>query len=450
MKLPRRPPPLDELLTRFTTSEITAILKSDASRETLRACEHKYWHYDKLRVAAPRGVDVNLLWLLAKLTRQQRYQETGLYGAEEEPLKFNLPGRLQQDLMRIDQGLAGHLLTPDAVRLDERQKQRYILSTLREEAIASSMLEGAATTRRVAKRMLETGRKPRSRGERMVLNNYHAMQFVREHKATPLSEPLLLELHTILTQDTLDDPDEVGRFRTADDEVVVIDVRDNEVTHVPPPAEELDDRLTSFIGFANRPGGDDPFIHPVIRACILHFQIGFLHPFCDGNGRTARALFYWLLFREGYWLFEYLPISRLIEHSPAKYQRAFLYCENDEFDLTYFLNYKARVIRMARQELSDHLAAQRRKATQAQSLLRSDSRLNHRQREATLDASRDPNLVFTIASHMSRHAVSYGTAREDLLKLVEWGYLVKQRVGNRFDFTPAAHPPSHTEPEDTR
>jgi Fic family protein len=53
----------------------------------------------------------------------------------------------------------------------------------------------------------------------------------------------------------------------------------------------------------------DKFIHPVVRAIILHFMIGCGHLFVDGNGRTARALFYWSVLHQKYRLMEFISIS---------------------------------------------------------------------------------------------------------------------------------------------
>ncbi|MCP4247685.1 MAG: Fic family protein [bacterium] len=378
-----------------------------------------------------------MAWAAIKLGRVQQYRSLPLYGSETQPLWFNIPDQVQHELMLIDQQLAGRLGAEDESPLSQHQRDRFIISALRDEAIASSMLEGAATTRRDASQMLKTGRKPRTQGERMVLNNYQAIQFIRENRKVDLSPAFLLELQAILTERTLDKKDAVGRFRTADDDITVVDGRDNEVIHVPPPAAELPERLERLCRFANQHSSVKEFIHPVARACVLHFQLGFDHPFCDGNGRTARAIFYWLVLRAAYWLFEYLPISRLIYRGPAKYARAFLYCETDEFDVTYFLMYKAKIISRARQELREYIGAKQQQIAQARRLFSSDGRLNHRQQEVVLQATRNPDQAFTIADHQGRYAVVYGTARSDLMKLAQWGYLEQQKIGKRYDFLPA-------------
>jgi Fic family protein len=435
MRKPEVPPNWNNLLEKHLSS-LQSAHSNPEIQDLSHRCESQYWPWQKLKfVARAKKVDPEVVWMLSKFAREPRFKQLPLNGYAGNKLRFNMPDRLQYELMLIDQQLAGGLSTDDETPPTASQRDRYIVTALREEAIASSMLEGAVTTRQEAKQMLKSGRRPRNRGEQMVLNNYRAIQFIREHRNVDLSPEFLIELQQILTEKTLDDPGQVGRFRNSQDSISVVDDRDNEVMHVPPDAAELPDRLKAICAFGNNPPQGKDFIHPVIAACVLHFQIGFDHPFCDGNGRTARALFYWMMLRRGYWLFEYLPISRLIYRAPAKYARAFLYCETDNFDVTYFLMYKARIIEKARRELNDYLSKKQDQVSQARRLFSSDRKLNHRQQDILLHATRNPDRYFTIAEHQNKHAVAYGTARNDFLQLVRRKYLKKISVGKRFEFT---------------
>ena len=164
---------------------------------------------------------------------------------------------------------------------------------------------------------------PMSRDERMILNNYKAMERIREMRERPLTRDGLLELHHILTDGTLEDPAHAGQIqKPGEPRVQVIDHRINRAVHDPPPADQLPERLERLVEFAN---GDDicdgQYIHPVLRSILLHFQLAYDHPFHDGNGRTARALFYWSMLRQGYWLTEYLTISAILKQAPARYAR---------------------------------------------------------------------------------------------------------------------------------
>jgi len=431
MRLPQQPPDARQIFENhdvvrkaFANSELQAFV---------RHCETHYYHWDQIRFRTPPTIDPEVVWAFVKFGRLSNYRTVPLRGDGESVLRYNIPDPVQREIMLIDQQFAGRLLSDDESPFTQSHRERFIVSALREEAIASSMLEGAATTRREAKQMLKSGRKPRSRGEQMVLNNYRAIMFIREHRKVDLTPEFLIELQTILTEGTQEQSDEVGRFRSDNDNVTVVDRRDDQIIHLPPPASELEARIAQLCSFANHSRGED-FIHPVVKACILHFQLGFDHPFCDGNGRTARALFYWSMLRSGYWLFEYLPISRLIYRAPARYVRSFLYCETDEFDITYFLVYHARIIATARQELERYLEEKQTQFTQARRIFSSDRRLNHRQREILLSAVRNQDRVFTIANHQRRHGIAYGTARSDLMDLADWEYLRIIQVGKRYEF----------------
>ena len=143
----------------------------------------------------------------------------------------------------------------------------------------------------------------------MIVNNYRALQFMRDGMPDELTPASVLELQRILTDGTLDNPDAAGRLQRPDDErIAVVDSTDGSVIHRPPPADQLPARLQALCDFANEGEGPDQFIHPVVRAILLHFWLAYDHPFEDGNGRTARALFYWYMKTRGYWLVEYLSI----------------------------------------------------------------------------------------------------------------------------------------------
>ncbi len=223
-----------------------------------------------------------------------------------------LPDSVYQRLHQVDQKASGRVQIAEEVT-NHATRDRYLVNSLIEEAITSSQLEGASTTHKVAKAMLREGRKPRDKSEQMIFNNYRAMSFIRDVASGPLTKEMLLELHRTVTQDTLNDPSAEGRLRRPDEEVAVYDARDNTLFHQPPDAIELDERIQMLCDFANSKSDDRGFMHPVVRSIILHFMIGYDHPFVDGNGRTARALFYWSMAQHGYWMMEYVSISTILK-----------------------------------------------------------------------------------------------------------------------------------------
>ena len=294
------------------------------------------------------------------------------------------------------------------------------------------------TTRLIAKEMIRTGRKPRDKSERMILNNYLAMREIGALKDKKLTKQLVFQIHRILTRDTLDDPSAAARFRTKDEPIRVMDDYGT-VFHDPPQADELEKRMAEMCKFAN---GETPdgFLHPVIRSIVLHFWLAYDHPFVDGNGRTARALFYWSMLRSNYWLFEFVSISQIIRKAPIRYGRDFLYTESDDNDLTYFIRYHLDVIDRSIEELHSYINApkhcncSRWKANSAGMQF-----LNHRQRILVGHALRHPHQQYTIESHRLSHNVVYETARSDLLDLRDRGLLDAIKLRKEWIFTPASN-----------
>jgi Fic family protein len=395
----------------------------------------KYAHWDQLRyLTPPAGIDHRAWWFALKLRRRSQLREVPFSDQHGVPFCFSLVDPLPEYLHHVDALARGTIQQPEPVT-DPATRDSYLVRSLIEEAITSSQLEGASTTREVAQNLIREGRQPRDRSERMILNNYETMQYILGIKDRELSAGLLFEIHRMVTEGTLNDATAAGRFRRSDETVVVGDDL-GEVFYIPPRAEELPGRLDEMCRFANgqTPGG---FIHPVVRAMILHFWLAYDHPFVDGNGRTARALFYWSMLRQGYWLVEYISISTIILKGPVQYGRAFLHTETDENDLTYFLLYHASVIRRAIDELYADIARRTKQLARTQGQLRGLSELNHRQRELIGHALLHPGHRYTIESHRTSHGVVYETARSDMMDLEARGLLRKRKSGKTWIFTPS-------------
>ncbi len=337
----------------------------------------------------------------------------------------------------IDRDASGQI-RPKTPIANPETRDTYLVSSLVEEAITSSQLEGASTTRQVAKEMLRQGRQPRDKSERMICNNFQAMRSISERIRGPLTPEAILDLHRVLTQDTLDDPSAAGRLRHPHERIEVIDHR---VLHIPPAADELPARLDLLCRFANEADGE-PFVHPLIRAILLHFALPYDHPFVDGNGRVARALFYWSALSRGYWLLEFVSISRVLKQAPAQYSRSYLFTETDDSDVTYFIIHQLTVIAEAIGELHTYLRRKAEALQETESLLHSSEQLqtafNHRQLALIRHALGHPGAHYTIAGHRRSHNVVYQTARTDLLGLVKLGLLVKQKLGRSFVFFASA------------
>lgn len=433
MKFPATPPDEHQVLRTAVQKDSDAIRRMFANRVTDEA--GRYLHWDEFRFKPiPNGLTPEEWWAATKHARRAASQQIALFDNSGAKFSFCDTPSLKATLRNLDMGA----LASDAAGLSAGEGQLYLTRSLAEEPFASSFIEGAATTRQIAKKLILEGRAPRTKDERMVLNNYHAMQFVRTHKDEPLTLPLLLELHRIVTEDTLDNPADAGRVRTSDD-VRVVDDTTNEILFQPPAAAELPIRLQRLIAFANDKPEGNWWVHPLMHAFILHFALSYEHPFVDGNGRVARALFYWAALKAGYWLMEYVSISSVIAEAPIQYGRSFLYAETDGGDLTYFIMHQAQVLAIAMARLMAYIERKRSEVEAFQKRLadktRSDA-FNHRQSWLLNEMARGRLKTVTVDEHAARQGVSYLTARKDLEALAKAGLLGRKKTGRVVDYRP--------------
>jgi Fic family protein len=429
MKKPELPPRFEDLLGALKDeSKIMQIMGLRDTQSTARA----YLHWDQLRRhPPPDGLTSEEWWLGVKLQRNGALRTIKLTDSHTQPFQFCVPDLVIEKLHDIDCGSGATVNIPSPIT-NPQTRDQYLIRSLMEEAITSSQLEGAATTREVAKEMIRTGRPPRDNDEQMISNNFATMQRIMEFKKEPLSPEMVFEIHRLVTDKTLKSPDGAGRFRKAE-EPITVEGPEGEVFHLPPPAFELPERLKLMCDFANK-ASPEYFVHPVIRAIILHFWLAYDHPFVDGNGRTARALFYWAMLRERYWLFEFISISTILRKAPIKYGRSFLYTETDSNDLTYFIVAQSKVIAEAIQKLHEYIDEKTSELRELELHLRALNLFNHRQVDLLRHALKHPYQQYIIESHRISHNTSYETARTDLMDLSTRGILELIKRGRQMIF----------------
>ncbi len=427
-----------------STAELLERLEPHAAVEALTAQtdilpRERYLHWDKLkRLKPPAGMTGEQWWLKIKMARGGELRQVPLADVDGNRFGYTLPDIVLRHLHHVDQRCGGEVAMDEVVTSEREAGTRFLVNSLMEEAIRSSQLEGATTSRRIAKELLRSGRAPKDRSERMIANNYRALQFMRDEMGGAISPESVLELHRVVTEGTLDDPSAAGRLQQpGEDRVAVYDRDDGEPIHIPPPAEQLPERMELLCRFANGNDEGDAFVHPVIRAILLHLWLAYDHPFQDGNGRTARILFYWAMQSRGYWLAEYLPISRFIRNAPAKYARAFMETETDGGDTTYFLIHQLGVIEQAIDDLHRYLKRKVAEVRDVEKLLHGTDDLNGRQLALLTEAIRHPDALHTFASYSRGHRVTHETARTDIGSLVERGLLMRRRSGRKYIFEPA-------------
>lgn len=425
MKIPQN---IQEFLKK-DSSNVFKLLEDPEIRDFIAKYNKKYTHWDELRYKKiPAGTKPEFVWSLMKIIRISQYR---LLKFGKWRFKYVLLDEFQKKLHLLDKGTAG-CIGSGLDNINVAGRERYIISSLMEEAIASSQLEGAATTRKIAKELLRYKKKPKNYSEKMIVNGYNTMQKIVQEKENNITPDKILELHRNITEGTLKDKRDEGSFRD-NNEVVVGDPIDAEkVYHRPPHYKEIPGLIDDLCTFIN--SEEDDFIHPIIKGIILHFLIGYIHPFEDGNGRTARTLFYWYVLKKGYWLFEFMTISRIILRSKIKYGLAYLYTETDEDDLTYFIDYNLSCVEEALHEMKKYIDKKQEEQADAMRLIKKVKNLNLRQAEILKEFIKEPEKSFVVNEIMISYGVAYDTARNDLLYLASLGYLEKIKIQKKFIF----------------
>lgn len=386
--------------------------------------EYLPWGKLKWQIAKDISKDeeIKKAWMAIKFKRYTKSEAIAFVDKNDLIFNYCLPAPLDAKLHKIikasgaSAGVAAGMVTSPA------QKNRYLVSSLiMEEAISSAQLEGAATTRAVAKKMLEEERTPADEDEQMIINNYMLLKAAESYKNKELSLDMILEFHYIATQGVDENENIPGKFRK-DDDIKVYD-SEGEIAHEPPSHKDIVTRMLAYCDFANTDHSSiegKEFISPVIKGIILHFLMGYEHPFRDGNGRTARALFYWFMLKHEYNIFKYVSISKLLKEDPKQYGLSYLYTETDYNDMTYFIDYQLDIILKAIDELIDYLNGQAESFDEILKILDGSKyeRLAFMEKDILKKSLKNPGRTFTVKEIANSYSCSDNTARKYLNNLV--------------------------------
>ncbi|MCB9073749.1 MAG: Fic family protein [Bdellovibrionaceae bacterium] len=302
-------------------------------------------------------------------------------------------------------------------------KEEFFLDSMIEEAITSAIYEGANSTRAKAQELIASGNLPKNKNEWMLINNYEAMKWIKENRSRSVSKEVIESIHQIVTRNTLegDNANFSGRFRT--DTVHVRSSR-NEIKHEGIPFKQIENTLNEVFQLT----AENPRYFPtVIRGILLHYFIAYIHPFFDGNGRTARALFYFKAMRNNLHFVELLSVSAYLKNHGKQYEKSFEKVVGNELDITYFIDFNLDALLKAVQEVE-------RKVTYLMSLTQikdhlpiSDNQIGLLQRLA-LNKFRK----ISIEEYASQINKSREIARQELKQLQELGFLQEEKSGKKF------------------
>ena len=405
---------------KFANDEIARLMFDKSQSESLNSLvdkindNYEYWDSVKYKPLPDGCKSSQELWLRAKASRIL----TTVYPWPKYNLLFGLTNRMQRMCHEFDLNFGGTWESRSMIPGESRE--RYLVSSLMEEAIYSSMMEGAVTTRKVAKDMLRRKITPKDKSQQMIHNNYQTIQFIVANKYNALTPELVLHIHQLMTEKTLDNQEDAGRLRT-NDNVVVENGITHEIVHRPPTYKVLPEFINDLCDYFNETDAK-VFVHPIIKGIIIHYMLAYMHPFVDGNGRTARALFYWYMLKEGYWLTEYMSISRVIAKSKKAYEKAFLYVAADDRDLGYFISYNMRVLETSFKQLQDYIKRKQEEKVAANIFLQIGD-INERQAQILKMFIDNPKEVITVRNLQDKFLISPTTAKTDIIGLLQRGLL---------------------------
>jgi len=390
-----------------------------------------HWHQFKWRVEKKNAEN---LWKVVKFKRMSQYKSIGLFDESDKPFVYCTPHSMEALLYQLVKVTGGNVgAMHDGAASNSLQHRFLVSSLIMEEAITSAQLEGASTTREVAKKMLEEEREPIDEDERMILNNYLLLKYAEQNRKSHLTLDMILEFHRIATIGTTENSVIPGEFRVDND--IYIEDGDGNIAHQPPDFSIIEERLNKLCEFANQDhtGLDGcNFVHPLIKAITLHFMIGYEHPFRDGNGRVARALFYWFMLKSDYTLFKFISISKLLKESPREYGMSYMYTEKDDNDLTYFIYFQLEVITKAFEELKNYLnhkANEFKKISETLDKTSWGDKLNFIQKDLIKKAVKEPGRIFSAKEISNSYSISENTSRTYLAKLAEMKLFLTTKDG---------------------
>lgn len=405
MKIPEKGPDIDTII-----NSNPMIMSAD----TIRYAEEynrKYLHWDELRYREFGESNRDDVWRMMKVMRIMTYNHVRISDLKLSYCVSN--DYIQRTLHEIDSRAPSGFLSSE--KIDDKKQLMLSISSMMEESIASSQLEGTSTTTKLAKKLLRSNIEPKDHSQRMIYNNYRAMQLLKEHLNEPLSSELIKEIHMTITDGLMEDPNSSGRFRT-DDSVAVRDVYEDITYHIPVRHETVPAMIDDLCRYVN---DEKEFVHPIIKGIIIHYILAYIHPFLDGNGRVSRALFYWYCFKRGYSMMEYLSLSKVIKNHRQRYDMAYLLSETDDDDITYFILYNLRMISEAMDVFDSYLRKKMKEHEDSKKGLEQYG-LSFRQSQIVKDMMRDGEPVSQYELSV-KYQTSVPTIRRDLIKLMDAG-----------------------------
>ena len=364
----------------------------------------------------PVSISIQQFWPELEQERRKCSQELPLLAQDRKPFWFVLTGSIEEQCDAIAE------LARRDIAFTGPEFDALFQGAVVDEAVYSSVIEGAFTSREQAADFIRQNKQPRNKSEQMVKNNYDALTYVLEHLEDEINEETILQIAQIVTRSAAEV--QVTGYR---DGAVYVTGREGDV-YTPPQADAVPEMMRALVEFIQKSE-----LHPLLKACIAHFYFVYVHPFGDGNGRTARALSYMMLLQAGYDFFRYFSISGIVAEERGKYYRSMRNVEDSDGDMTYFIDAYSGMLARTVEKMEHHLkyhvlAGQKLKE------LEQNGTLNERQLKGAKWLLESSGSSVAVETWRKKYKVATETARRDLLALCDAGLLVRELDGRKAVF----------------
>lgn len=330
--------------------------------------------------------------------------------------KYTITPRINKALVEIER-VRGFL---DAIKLKDDwltdlQKKALIL-----ESHHSTHIEGTALSFKQAKDILE-GKKVKGVNqddEKELLNYKKAMDFISKYlgKDNPVSEGMIRQLHKILVKGVRGEKADPGNYRKIQN--YVVNSRTREIIYTPPRPLDVPHLMREFVEWINK--ADD--VSPILVAGIAQFQFVHIHPFIDGNGRTARLLSTLILYKTGYDFKRLFTISEYYDQDRPIYYQAIQSVRNNNMDMTAWLSYFVEGLRSQMEEINE----KGKKIISSEKIVKALSQYNLNLRQKKIIRYLFVNEQINNEQCQRLCGSIRRTATRDLTSLVEKGILIRK------------------------
>ncbi len=338
--------------------------------------------------------------------------------------KFIITNKINNDLLEIERA-RGFL---DAAQLKGEWIKKMQSAALILEAHHSTHIEGTELTLSEAQNILAgktvKGVRPDDRQE--LLNYKDAIDFVSEYldRKSEITEEIIKDIHRILVKDVRGGSLEPGNYRKVQN--YVANSMTGEIIYKPPASDEVPALMKEFVDWLNEEKG----ISAILIAGVAQHRFVDIHPFLDGNGRTARVLCTLILYQNGYDFKRLFSLSEYYDKNRRGYYDAIQKVRESGLDMTAWLEYFVGGLKNQMLEVR----------TKGEEVIKKDiiienaarAGLNERQKNALIYLMEKQNI--TRAEYVNLNDVSIRTANYDLEVMEKLGFIERTGVGRAIKY----------------